>query len=256
MRITGLSRVVGAALFLLFSPPNFAVHVDTLKDAIDTQIKTDQAAKQSQQKIDQLSEQKDEMLAEYRNVLRQTESLRIYNDQLDKLVLSQRDELTAIDQQLENIETTQREIVPLMLKMIDVIAQFVALDMPFLPEERSQRIAALENLMERADVSLAEKYRRILEAYQVETEYGRTIEAYQGDIELDGQTRTVDFLRIGRVSLYYLSLDGMEAGVWDNGWQPLDESYRQAIEKGLKVARKQLPPDLLVLPVKTGGLAQ
>jgi hypothetical protein len=233
-----------------------AGHVETLQGAIDTQVKTEISAKKSQQKIDTLSDQTDQMLVEYRNLLRQTDSLRIYNAQLDKLVLSQQDELTSIDEQLLNIETTQREIVPLMLKMIEVIAQFVALDVPFLPEERQTRIAALQDLMERADVSLAEKYRRILEAYQVETEYGRTIEAYQGELALNDETRTVDFLRIGRVSLYYLTLDGQEAGVWDQGWQRIDDSYRQAIDKGLKVAKKQLPPDLLVLPVKTAGEVQ
>jgi hypothetical protein len=241
---------------MAMSPLAYAVQVDTLKNAIDTQVKAEVSAKKSQEKVDGLSDQTDQMLAEYRNVIRQTDSLRIYNEQLDKLVLSQQEEMTSINSQLVNIETTQREIVPLMLKMIDVIAEFVALDIPFLPEERAFRIAALQDLMERADVSLAEKYRRILEAYQVETEYGRTIEAYQGDLVLNDETRTVDFLRIGRVSLYYLTLDGQEAGIWDNGWQAIDDSYRQAIEKGLKVAKKQLPPDLLVLPVKTGGKAQ
>ena len=110
--------------------------------------------------------------------------------------------------------------------------------------------------MERADVSLAEKYRRVLEAYQVETEYGRTIEAYQDEIVLEDATRTVNFLRIGRVGLYYLTLDGKEAGVWEQGWHTLDDGYRQAIDKGLKVAKKQLPPDLLVLPLKKSGAEQ
>ena len=255
MRTNSFCRVCVLALVMAMSPLAYAVQVDTLKNAIDTQVKAEVSAKKSQEKVDGLSDQTDQMLAEYRNVIRQTDSLRIYNEQLDKLVLSQQEEMTSINSQLVNIETTQREIVPLMLKMIDVIAEFVALDIPFLPEERAFRIAALQDLMERADVSLAEKYRRILEAYQVETEYGRTIEAYQGDLVLNDETRTVDFLRIGRVSLYYLTLDGQEAGIWDNGWQAIDDSYRQAIEKGLKVAKKQLPPDLLVLPVKTGGKA-
>lgn len=256
MRTNSFCRVCVLALVMAMSPLAYAVQVDTLKNAIDTQVKAEVSAKKSQEKVDGLSDQTDQMLAEYRNVIRQTDSLRIYNEQLDKLVLSQQEEMTSINSQLVNIETTQREIVPLMLKMIDVIAEFVALDIPFLPEERAFRIAALQALMERADVSLAEKYRRILEAYQVETEYGRTIEAYQGDLVLNDETRTVDFLRIGRVSLYYLTLDGQEAGIWDNGWQAIDDSYRQSIEKGLKVAKKQLPPDLLVLPVKTGGKAQ
>lgn len=227
-----------------------------LEQAIDEQVATDAAAQQSQEQIDNLDDETRQLLNEYRAVLRQTQSLEAYNDQLDALVKSQQQELASIDEQLANIETTQRDILPMMIKMIDVLEQFVALDVPFLPEERSQRIAQLKDLMDRSDVNLSEKYRRILEAYQVETEYGRTIEAYQGEIETDGQVRNVDFLRIGRVNLYYLSLDERDAGVWNHEeqrWQSLDSSHNKAIAEGLKVARKQLPPNLLVLPVKTAG---
>ncbi|NQY26062.1 MAG: DUF3450 domain-containing protein [Piscirickettsiaceae bacterium] len=240
-------------LLLIVSPATMA---GSLEHALDTQVKTDLAAQKSQQQVDNLADETISMLAEYREILRQTSSLQTYNNQLDKLVISQQKELNSIDVQLRNIETTQRDIVPLMLKMIEVMSLFVELDLPFLPEERQTRIIQLQTLMERADVTLAEKYRRILEAYQVETEYGRTIEAYKGDLTIEETTRTVDFLRIGRVSLYYLTLDGLEAGVWNAGWQRLDNDYLQGISQALKIAKKQLPPDLLVLPVKTAEVAQ
>jgi hypothetical protein len=248
--------LLGLAFSMLSALPSYA---ENLEHAIETQVKTDIAAQESQKQVDNLADETTQMLAEYRNVLAQTESLRAYNDQLDTLVASQKKELDSISQQLNNIETTQRDIVPLMIKMIEVMAQFVELDIPFLPEERQTRIIELQTLMSRADVTLAEKYRRILEAYQVETEYGRTIEAYQGELTLDDNTRTVDFLRIGRVSLYFLTLDGMEAGIWDANtgeWQALSDDYLQPISQGLKVALKQLPPDLLVLPLQTVEAAQ
>jgi len=244
------------AMMLLTATPVMTL-AGNLEHAIETQVKTDIAAKKSQDHIDNISDETTQMLAEYRETLRQTDSLRAYNNQLHKLVVSQQSELESIDLQLRNIETTQRDIVPLMLKMIDTMVAFVELDVPFLPEERQQRVQQLQTLMERADVTLAEKYRRILEAYQVETEYGRTIEAYQGELIIAENSRTVDFLRIGRVSLYYLTLDGLEAGIWDQQeWHKLDNDYRQNISQALKVAKKQLPPDLLVLPVKTAEAAQ
>ena len=246
-------------IMLLTAIPVMTTYAGSLEHAIDTQVKSDTAAQQSQQQIDTLADETVQMLAEYREVLRQTNSLRAYNDQLDKLVTSQQKELDSIGLQLRNIETTRRDIVPLMVQMIDVMTDFVALDIPFLPDERQARLVQLQTLMERADVTLAEKYRRILEAYQVETEYGRTIEAYQGEITIESDTRTVDFLRIGRVSLYYSTLDGLEVGMWDqesNQWQRLDNEYLRDISQGLKIARKELPPDLLILPVKTAGVAQ
>lgn len=243
-------------LMVLVGIPTISNATD-LESAIDTQVKTDIAAQQSQLNVDDLSDDTIQMMAEYREVLRQTDSLHSYNEQLNKLVISQSKEILAMDLQLKNIETTQRDIVPLMLKMIETMALFIELDVPFLPEERQQRVIQLQTLMERADVSLAEKYRRILEAYQVETEYGRTLEAYQGELILGDKPRTVDFLRIGRVHLYYLTLDGLEAGVWhDKKWQQLDDDYRQGISHGLKIAKKQLPPDLLVLPVQAVEAAE
>jgi hypothetical protein len=192
----------------------------SIENAIDSQLETDVAAQQSQQQIDGLADETLQLLAEYREILRQTDSLRAYNDQLDTLVSSQQQELDSINVQLRNIESTQRDIVPLMLKMIASMEQFVALDLPFLPKEREARVIQLQTLMERADVTIAEKYRRI-----------------------------------GRVSLYYLTLDGLEAGIWNDGWHVLPNEHRQPISQALKVAKKQLPPDLLVLPVKTVEMA-
>ncbi len=230
-----------------------------LEHAIDTQQNSEAASQQIQQQIDVLDDETNELLVEYRNVLNQTESLQAYNAQLDTLIDSQKNELTSIEQQLANITSTQRDILPLMTKMIETMGQFLELDVPFLMEERQTRVANLESLMKRADVNLSEKYRRILEAYQVETEYGRTIEAYQGALIAGESSRTVDFLRIGRVNLYYLTLDGMEAGMWDNNskqWTVLPSDQNQAVSQGLKVALKQLPPDLLVLPVQSAEVAQ
>ena len=110
----------------------------------------------------------------------------------------------------------------------------------------------LASLIDRADVTAGEKFRRIMEAYLVEVDYGRTNEAYRGELEMGGAVRTVDFLRIGRVGLYYQTLDGEESGQWNSqrkAFERLDDSSRRPIMVGLRVARKQSPPELLTLPI-------
>jgi len=107
-------------------------------------------------------------------------------------------------------------------------------------------------MMDNPEVGLPERFRRIMEAYQVETEYGRTIEAYSGKLGRDGKPRTVDFLRAGRVALVYATLDGGETGYWDRGtreWKALPREYGEPVKQALRVARKQSPPDLIRLPV-------
>jgi len=141
-----------------------------------------------------------------------------------------------------------------MLRMIDSLAKFVELDVPFLPEERAERVASLRDLMDRADVDVSEKFRRVMEAFQIEADYGRNIEAYNGEMTVDGQSQDVEFLRMGRTVLLYKTRDGLTMGVWNHQqreWQPLDSSYASNVQEAIRVARKQLAPDLLMLPVFT-----
>jgi seryl-tRNA synthetase len=216
-----------------------------INTVIDEQVKAEQAAQASQKRIAQLDEEATGMLAEYRQAHAEMGGLKAYNDQLATQVKSQQDELNTMTRQLAEIETTSREALPMMQKMVATLGQFVKLDVPFLPEERSGRIGALEDMMTRADVSVSEKYRRIVEAYQIEIDYGRTIEAYQGKVG----DKTVDFLRAGRVALLYQALMAGD-GYWDadaKKWAQ-DDSYEDAIKSGLKVAKKQSAPDFIVVP--------
>jgi hypothetical protein len=163
-------------------------------------------------------------------------------------------ELGSIEEQLAGIETTTREVQPLMLTMVDTLRTFVNLDVPFMLEGENGRLARiqrLEDTLARADASIAEKYRVILEAYQIELEYGRTLEAYEGRLETGGETRTVMFVRLGRIALMYLTEDGSEAGYWDRdqrAWVAAPE-YIERVEEALRIARQEGAPDLLVVPV-------
>ena len=199
-----------------------------------------------------MADQASRLLDEYRLVIGELDSLKTYNDQLQKLVASQSEEAKSIEEQIQSIEVTNKEVVPLMIKMIDGLDKFVELDVPFLLNERRNRVAGLKEMMDRADVSTSEKFRRVLEAYQVENEYGRSIEAYSDTVEINGEQKTVDFLRIGRVILIHQTLDGKIAKAWDQksrSWQELSDAYRVAIRDGVKIAKKQSAPDLLTLPV-------
>jgi hypothetical protein len=206
----------------------------------------------SQQRIDEISDETETLFTRYSNTLRQIDSIRVYNRQMRELIASQEAELASLGGQLDRVELVGRSVTPLMLKMIDALDALVQLDMPFLIDERTERIAEIRKLMTRSDVTNAEKYRRIMEAYQIENEYGRTIEAYRSMLKRGDREVKVDFLRFGRIALIYQTLDGSEAGVWDlgkNSWEPLDGSYRTAIRQGLRIARKQAAPDLIRLPL-------
>lgn len=243
-----LAQLVVALLPAILAAPASA----QLDRAMTQQTQADQRAAQSQKTINQLRDQTLDSASKYAQAIAEAESLERFNAQLNEQVKSQQDEISSIEKQLTDIETTNREVQPLMQQMVDTLAQFVKLDVPFYIEERTERVQRLQALMERADVSISEKYRQILEAYQIELEYGRTLTAYDGRLPgADGQFRTVEFVQLGRISLMYRTLDGSETGYWDQNqkkWIP-DPNYAEAIEQALNVARKNGAPELLTVPV-------
>jgi ABC-type transporter Mla subunit MlaD len=223
----------------------------SLDKAIATQGEADKAAASSQKRINEIRDRLQDAASRYATAIADAESLEKYNSQLEKQVKAQRDEVSSIEAQLLEIETTSREVQPLMQRMVDTLQKFVALDTPFLLAERTSRVKTLQEIMPRADVTISEKYRRIIEAYQIELEYGRTLEAYDGLLGAGPDARTVSFVRLGRVALLYQTIDGSETGYWDaekKDWV-VDNSYAAAVAEARRVAEKDGPPNLLTVPV-------
>jgi chromosome segregation ATPase len=219
--------------------------------AVAAQKENNTSVAAAQENIGKMVEQAQDLSQQYASALEALDSLDKYNDQLQKQVDAQSTEKTSLQTQLTEIETTTREVLPLMERMVATLDQFVKADIPFLLEERTGRVNTLLELMGRADVAISEKYRRILEAYQIELEFGSTLEAYKGAMGAGADARTVQFVRLGRVSLMYQTEDGSETGYWDASakqWVKAPE-YAENIKAALAVARGDGAPDLLRVPV-------
>lgn len=222
---------------------------EDLKDGRKQLADNTQLAAKSQQKVDQLDDGYQALLQDYRATNGEIDQLKLYNKQMSAIVENQQAEIAKIDQQIRDIEFTEQGILPLMSQMLDSLEQFNQLDLPFLQKERATRLAKLRQLMTRADITISEKYRRVLEAFQIEVEYGRTLETYR---EKGDDNIVYDYLRIGRTALYRLTLSADSAWVWDkanNDWLLLDSSLLRDIRKAQDVARQTAAPELLTLPL-------
>ena len=223
--------------------------VDRIIAAEETRI---QQAQASQNVIDGIVDSTRQTVEEYRGVVKEIEGLKVYNTLLDRQIADQEQELRNLRISIDSVTDIERQILPLLTRMIDGLERFVALDVPFLADERTERVAGLRELLGRANVTSAEKFRVVMEAWQIENDYGRTIFAYTGELQIDGDNREVDFLQIGRVSLIYQTPDGVNTGVWDQAnrtWVPLGREYRNSIRQGLRLARNQVGPSLLLIPI-------
>ena len=230
----------------------FAQENDYLEPVVDAASEINESAATSQEKVNAITDEIGSKLQQFKTINKEIDGLNVYNDQIRKQIANQVQEMADLNEAIDEVSVIERQITPLMLRMIDGLEQFIALDVPFLPEERSKRIVDLKDMMDRADVAPSEKFRRVMEAYQVEMDYGRTLEAYTGLHTINGQERDVEFLRVGRTALIYQTRDASLQGTWNKKtrqWEELPSSYRTQVTKGLRIAKKQLAPDLLMLPV-------
>jgi len=233
--------------------------VEILGDSLFVQNDSTIDSKISQEKITDLSIETQELLGEYRLVLQQIDRLIAYNDYVERLITDQEEQIIDINRQLQEFALIERGIVPLMLESIETLDRFIDLDVPFLLEERKDRVNRLRVIMNESDITVSEKFRQIMDAYQIETSFGSDIEAYTGFLEIDGENRQVDFLRIGRTSLTYQTPDQNQTGFWNKQtqeWEDLPRKYTDHVKEGLRIAKKQITPDLIQLPVEAPKVMQ
>jgi len=246
-----MSATLTAGLMALASAS--ALAQVTIDQVTEEGVKRADAGAAEQQRIEQIANQTDELLAEYNTLAKVVDGLKTYNSLLQRQVDNQESEKAALAESIDNVSLIERQIIPMMTRMLDALEEFIHLDTPFLMKERTERLERLREMMERSDVTSAEKFRRVIEAFQIENDYGRTIEAYKGTVDINGNPQEVDFLRIGRVSLAYQSVGGQYTGAWDVEEGAFvavpPEKFKTQIAEGIRVARKQIAPDLLVVPV-------
>jgi len=231
-RCISSSRRISVALFattiIAASGSVLAQTVDQVLQAEDRRLNL---AQQSQERINTIVEGTRSLEDQYRAINKEIDGLKVYNRLMTAQTSGQQAVLEDIALSMDQVDVINRQIFPLMERMIDGLGQSVKLDVPFLMEERTDRIDNLRSIMERSDVSVAEKFRKVMEAYQIENDFGSSSEWYTQSLTLDGATRSYNILRIGRIGLFFQSDDASD------------------IRTGLRMAKQLIAPVLIVIPV-------
>jgi hypothetical protein len=209
---------------------------------------------QAQRKVDQVYSGTADLVNEFQSKLKVVDGLKVYNALLAKQLAGQEADIETLRNSIANATVIERQMVPLLIRMLDGLEEFIALDIPFLLEERKERVEKLRALMERPDLTVAEKTRRVFEAYQIENDYGRTLEAYKGKLDLADRSFDVDYLRVGRLALLFRSVGNDVFGHWDAAsgeWvEDTASQYQRNVDKGLAIARTEMAPELFSVPVQ------
>ncbi len=157
------------------------------------------------------------------------------------------DTLLATQAELQRLEAA---LEANLVIAVEQFADFVAEDLPFLSQERSDRIAFLKRSLDDYTLGLEEKLRRVFEALQVEGDYAKQFEITEESIDTPTGTHTVKVLRIGRVGLFAMSPDATKAWQYTpKGYVELPAHYLAALQNLQKEHVHTLP----VLPFAVFG---
>jgi len=224
---------------------------------VETAIQVQQASHKDRTKWEQ---EKTDLVFEYEQLVLKQQRLEQENTTLRAQQANQQNlNQSLIRQKTESIRI-QKELAPFLNTVQARLETLVKNDPPFLKQERSTRLTLLDTVLKNPEITMAEKYRKIMEALFIEAEYGSTIEVYQDQIRVESlgqEDRLSNIFRLGRVSLFFLSLDQTVCGVFNPGtskWQVLPDTLLPAIRSAVEIGSKRRPAELLTLPL--GRLSQ
>ena len=222
----------------------------TIRAIIQAEEARIEQAQEQQDQVDDIVSTTRSRFDAYQVLLKEIEGLEVYNNLLQAQIDDQNRQLDELYTSIDQVSVIERQMLPLMTRLIASLELFIELDMPFLLEERRERVVFLKDLLNRSDVTAAEQFRNVMDAWQQEmSDYGSNSEIYTDEVMIDGANREVQMLRIGRIALVYLTPDGGTAGAWDlnsRQWVTLDSDYNDEIRAGIEAVRTGAPAQFIV----------
>jgi len=242
----------GGLLFSLFVMQGQSV-AETKADQIQGKVvQAIEVRQQTQKKEDVWARKKAKLVARYRSLKANKKHLEKLKRKIERALNSQKARVAELERKTKESGRIREELQSYLESVVTQLEEFIKKDLPFLLKERTNRIVSIKKILARVEVPAAEKYRRVMEALQVETEYGRTVKVYQDTIELDEKAVLVDVLRLGRLSLFCQTPDGRVVGHYDRAagkWVSLPSGYRRDINRAVEMSRRERTIDLVRLPI-------
>jgi hypothetical protein len=226
-----------------------------MADVKDVEHKTKEALskKQKVQKMaDQWINEKEGIINEIRQMKNQIRWYEFQTKKFTRYVEEKRKTISKLKEEKQELKKMQLQLEPYLEDKIAQLESFIQEDLQFQTSSRSSYINYLRESLYDPDLSLPEKMRRVIKAYHREAKYGQSIAVEQRELEIKGSTFKADILRLGRLKLFYASLDSKHIGAWDGQeeeWEAIDNSYKRAIHKTIDIAKQQKTVELVTLPV-------
>ncbi|MEO1040460.1 MAG: DUF3450 domain-containing protein [Pseudomonadota bacterium] len=222
-----------------------------LDQALQIARQSTQEGARTQEQIDDIADQASNLERQYIAQQEVIEGQRVFVEQQRVFLQSQENELRELNSQLERVGSIERDLTPMILEMFVRLQDFVEQDLPFQLEARRDRLANIEETLGNAQVPPAEKYRLILNAYEIESASGRSLRSYSEEVIRDGDPQEARILQVGRVALIRRFPDGsMEMQTKANPeWRSVPGSFSSSVQRALRIADEVTTPEVFVAPL-------
>lgn len=239
-------------LLFLFLPQSQALEPGELQQKAEEAVRT---WKRVQELEDRWATEREKLLREIEGLEAQKRLLLWKKEKMEKYVADLKERIAELKRRTTELKKMNQELEPYLDETIKRLREFIKGDLPFLMEERKKRLLALQSVLDSYDAGIAEKLRRVLEALRVEVDYGGQAEVTEEQITPADGPRTVQVFRLGRLALFYRTLDGKEIGRFNpetGRWEKLPGRFSREMERAMEMAARRRAAELLKLPI--GGL--
>ena len=221
------------------------------QDALDNRQLT-------QEELDQWSADKAALVGRLRSARANVQWLQGRKQAETDRVESLEGRIDELARRLEEADRLESSMQDTLLVILDRVEEVQGRGLPFLPEERDNRLRLVRSELARPDFTAAEKLRRVLEVLQVEADYANNVEVYQGPIVVEGQEIYADILRVGRLAIFWQTPDQERVGWYDQSlgvFIDLPSSEKRNIGRAIEMATRMRPIELIDLPLgRIGGV--
>lgn len=208
--------------------------------------------RETQQHVSQWSQERENLINDLLDQTTQLEWNRFQNKKFEQYVEHKKSTIVELKRQQQQMNLLRQELEPFLDRRLEQLRAAIATDLPFLQQERQERLTFLDQSLTDPDLALSEKLRRVLEALQVEADYGNSVEVTEEKVPLNQSEALVQILRLGRIGLFYLSYDGHSGGQWSldqQQWLPLDDAYLSTVQTTIDIIKQKRSAELVDIPL-------
>lgn len=244
--------IAGLICFIFCLPAAGFCRDDARTTVRGTISKTMDVEKQTQQAKAVWADEASKLSAELEQLEQEIRQSRKHLDKLTSIKILEEKKHGENLRREKEVERLKNELSDFLETVVTRLETHVLADIPFLKWERKKRIAALKELLPDPSETPAEKFRRIFNALQIETEYGITVEVTQDTIMMGDKKVMADLLRIGRLALFSQTIDQKSSAVFDpfeKKWQLLPDTVNQDISDAIAMARLERTVEIVNLPL-------